>query len=795
MTRRRGRSQGETGDGSQALTPALTAPSKLELASKLLFGFTIFLSAFLLFQVQLLMGKYLLPWFGGAPAVWTTCLLFYQSLLLAGYAYAHLLAGRLRGAGQVRLHALLLGTSVLAMALLWRAWPSPITPGPEWQPTGEHPVRSLLAVLGISIGLPFFLLSTTGPLLQHWFSRASGGSSPYPLYAVSNLGSLLGLATYPFLLEPLLRVKTQAGLWSGMYALFAGSAVACGWLARKGAKTPAHNAEDSPQSVAEVRAPSGADRLLWFSLAACGSLMLLSTTNLITQDVASVPLLWALPLGIYLLSFVVTFESGNLYHRGIAHPAFAIATVLAVILLFRSQWTEVNVQIYVFSLTLFATCLVCHGELARLKPAPEYLTSFYLSVAAGGAAGGVLVVLFAPLVFTAYWEYQLSLWLAALLLMAALWHDRLSWLWTAPRWVPMALVVSALLIPEYLVRARMAIFDPPAIYWYRGLVAALALATGWMALRDRNRPAPSRSVWPRAVTLFLLVLLSYALLRQALRENENLVDRSRSFYGVLTVEEENARSPYTQRYDLLHGRITHGNQLVFPDFRRTPTSYYNPQSGAGLALRYNPKRRMNPEPGQLRVGVVGLGVGTLAAYSQPGDYFRFYEINPGVIELAGKRSPYFSYLHDARGRVDIVLGDARLSLASEAARGERQQFDLLFLDAFTSDAVPVHLLTEEAFALYLEHLEPDGILAINISNRTLDFEPLMAAIAARFGLYAVLLHAPGRGEMLESDWVLLSRDPGTLEAPPIAATARPLRSDASVALWTDDYSNLLALLK
>ncbi|MGH9579736.1 MAG: hypothetical protein ACRD2R_01975 [Terriglobales bacterium] len=782
------------------LTP--TDPAFIGAASspgnKLLFALTIFLSAFLLFQAELLIGKYILPWFGGASAVWVTCLVYYQALLVAGYGYSHLLSSRVRARIGEGVHVALLLTSAALLAALSPLWPSPITPGEAWKPVGEAPVREIVAVLTAAIGLPFFLLSTTGPLLQHWYSRIHLGASPYRLYAVSNLGSLLGLVSYPLLVEPSLSLRAQGRIWALGYAMYV---LGCAVCARSVVRAAVQAAPASAKSTARWQddvAPSLGDRALWFSLAAVGSIMLLATTNLICQDVASVPLLWVLPLALYLLTLVLSFESGRLYRREFAHPAFGLSLIMSVIALYRDVDMPAAVQIYVYCLTLFTGCLVCHGELGRMKPSAHHLTSFYLVVAAGGATGGAFTALVAPLVFPGYWEYHLGLWLTALLMVVVLLRQKDSWLYVHQPWLPLLMLLVVGAVPEYLVRANMAIFDPPAIYWYRGALAVLATWAIGLALRPRNtRPPAGGFRWAQVWMLAFTFLLAYALIRQARTAPGGLVARSRNFYGALSIWEIDPGDPMKHNFRLMHGRIIHGLQLRAPEYRLRATGYYGVRSGAGAALFYHPRRLLLPQPESLRVGVVGLGVGTLAVYAQPGDSFRFYEINSAVIRYSSGDDPIFTYLRDARGSIEVVRGDARLLLEREAARGELQQFDVLALDAFTSDAIPLHLLTREAFELYLRHMRPqDGILAIHVSNKTLDLEPVVARLAEHFGLRGVMIQSPDQGAtVLESDWILLSRSRQALQAPEIASIARSLRHGTGTPLWTDQFSNLISVLK
>ncbi len=394
------------------------------------FGITIFLSAFLLFWVQLLLGKFILPWFGGAAAVWTTCMLFFQVLLLGGYAYAHFLNSRLNSRAQAWLHSAVVFSSLLLLACLAFAWNSPITPGSGWRPHGaDHPVIQIVTLLTASVGLPFFVLSSTGPLLQAWYWKVHEGGSPYRLYALSNLGSFLSLLAFPVLLEPGLTLKSQAWLWSLAYFAFAMICIYNAW--RGVAKTPeAQSAQEAmpAESASEMR-PGKGRYLLWASLSACASILFLATTNQICQDIGIVPLLWIVPLGIYLFSFVICFEHERWYSRGWFHFAFGLAMWAACFVLHDGALGSIFAQIGIYLFVLFVSCMVCNGELARSKPQPRLLTSFYLTMAAGGAIGGIFVALVAPHIFKGFWEYQMGLWMAALLLLIILIRDKESWLY------------------------------------------------------------------------------------------------------------------------------------------------------------------------------------------------------------------------------------------------------------------------------------------------------------------------------------------------------------------------------
>jgi SAM-dependent methyltransferase len=686
-----------------------------------LYALTIFLSAFLLFQVQPLIGKYILPWFGGGPAIWTTCMLFFQTVLLAGYAYAHLVRTHLKERRQAVVHAALVVGAVLLL---------PLAPSAAWKPEeAGDPTWRILIVLAASVGVPYFALSATSPLLQAWFSVTYPGRSPYRLYALSNAGSLLALASYPFLIEPELRLKTQTLAWSAGFVVFVIFGVLCAmrlWRAEPAAaaaEAPAGEAPSAPR-------PGWGTWVLWLALPACGSVMLLAVTNQMCMDVGVVPFLWVLPLSLYLLSFIVVFNSERVYWRPVFWPLLAAAAGVMVYVLFRGVYLGILWQVAGHSAVLFVCCMVCHGELARLKPDPRRLTAFYLMSSAGGAVGGLLVTIVAPLVFSGYRELHYGLIACLTLAAAAYLHER----WARGQERPV---------------------------WKFILFTAASLA----------------------VVIGTLIGLGY----QIRTELESTVSMTRSFYGVLQVEQLGSDYFGDLRYILRHGRILHGCQYASGVLRRKPTEYYWEKTGVGLSI-------LNRRPGSpLRVGVVGLGTGTLAAYGREGDVYRFYEINPQVQRLA---TTQFTYLKDNGARCEVVLGDARLSLEREPP----QQYDVLALDAFTSDAIPIHLLTLEAFEIYQRHLKPDGILAVHISNRFLDLRPVVVGLAQRLGLASAIIHSgdENKTEYSPATWVLVTRDRAFLESPPIepsVITSAAEDEPFTPRVWTDDYSDLFSLLK
>jgi len=709
------------------------------------FAATVLLGAFLLFQVQPLFSKMILPWFGGSPAVWTTCLLFFQTVLLAGYAYAHGLSQVRPVSRQVVIHLTL---AALALLLL------PITPAASWQPAdGANPVGRILVLLTRHVGLPYLLLAATSPLVQAWFAAAYAERSPYRLYALSNLGSLLGLISYPFVVERLLTTDRQGTLWS---AAFGGYVLLCGVLAQRLRRLPlpGDDARRGPQPVeSSLAEPSARSRWAWWILLpALGSVLLMSITNHLCQNVAVIPLLWIVPLALYLVTFIICFDRERWYVRR-WYAAAAIVGMLAasylVLLRYLDQvflalgldllWIHLTqgvvAEAAVYLVLLFTLCMLCHGELVRRKPPPRQLTSFYLAVSAGGALGGVLVAVISPLVFSSYLELNLSL----------------------------------------LVGFGLALYvfgDEARVDWLPRASGLLRAAAG-------------------ALTIAVLVIVVWG--QWEAWDREGGLMRTRNFYGVMSVKERFPLKPEWRGLALYHGRTLHGFEHTLPALRGRPTTYYTEDSGVGRALTAIRGKR------SLRVGLVGLGVGTLAAYGQPGDRFRFYEIDGDVVRLARE---YFSFLPHCAATVEVVAGDARLSLEREPS----QQFDLLVLDAFSGDTIPVHLVTVEAFSVYLRHMRPGGVIAAHISSRYVDLIPVVTALAQHFELEAAFLPWPAGNYEIDwadkmglsvtpSQWMLLTRDPQFFERPAIWETARSVPENGPLPLWTDQYNNLLQVLR
>lgn len=638
--------------------------------------------------------------------MWSTCLVFFQCALLLGYFYAGVTSRRLPPTQQSCLHIGLLLVSLLFL---------PVAPQASWKPhEGSDPALRILGLLASSIGLPFVLLSATSPLMQMWSARRHADRDPYTLFALSNAASLLALLSFPFLIEPRLASHRQAIVWSAAFSVFVALCSTAAWLSRREFALSLPHEEREVTVSGPIPQARTQQKLLWLGLSACGSMLLLSVTNKLLEDVAPVPLLWVLPLALYLLTFALAFSRRSSYSR------WWMARFLAVTLgsfgyaIYDPVYTEfVQVSVPVFCVALFLCCLFCHGELARRRPVASQLTSFYLIVSLGGALGAIFVGLLAPHIFRAIYE------------------------------LPLALIVTAVVaIPALWTEGRLA-----RVFW---AVASLAMA--------------------------------FVLVRNIREYDKSTIRRERSFYGALRVRQHTnwLKEPYRVLY---HGKIEHGAQYLNPPYNLLPTTYYAPDSGVGLALTHCCS-------GAKRVGAIGLGAGTLAAYGKPSDYFRFYEINPQILGIA---KDYFSYLRDTSAKVDVVMGDARLSLESEAP----QNFDVLAVDAFSGDAIPVHLLTKEAFALYLRHLKPDGILAIHTSNTYLNLPPVVQLLAEDAGYPArMIINDENPRKLIDSsDWVLITRNKHFLETIETTVLIDAIDVPVGLRLWTDDYNNLFQILR
>jgi len=719
-----------------------------------LFTLTIFVSSFLIFLVQPLLSRYILPWHGGSPAVWTTALLFFQTALFSGYAYAHLGRRFLRGARPFRLHAVLLLAAVATL---------PIIPAESWQPRGgEDPTWLILGMLAATVGAPFLLLAGTGPLLQAWYAAAHPGRSPFALFAMSNTGSLLALLAYPLFVERWWGGARQAWVWSGGYVLLV--ALVALLVLLTGRRELVGHANDP--AAADDDRPTAGRRALWLVWALLGVVTFMAVTLQLTENIATLPFLWVLPLAVYLVSFIVTFAGERFYPRRIMLPVTAIA-LLALWAVTPGQFAELGLavsfsswwQIGLFGTGLLAVTVTCHGELYRLRPGHGRLTEYYLFISAGGMLGGIFVGAVAPAVLAVARELQLALIAVPVLLLVT----RLS----ETKWRP----------------------------------AGGALRAGF------------------AAGIIFTAVLGVLLTRQAASLTGDALFTHRNFFGTISTHLLDGDSDRHRRLIMKHGGTKHGAQYLKESYRPLPVTYFSPFTGVGLAL--TSYQELHGQQRSLKVGVVGLGVGTLAAYGREGDEYRFYEINPAVHGLAvreyGEPDLRFTYLTDCRAELTVVEGDGRLQLARElAAAPTGGSFDVLVLDAFTSGAIPIHLLTREAVQLYDDHLRPEGILAIHISNKYLDLAPVVRRVAEDRGFRCARVVNKRRDftDQPEVDcdisnrsvWMILYRE--TAFAEHLAGRMLPLVSEGELTVtrcenlplppgrvWTDDYSNLFDALR
>ncbi len=702
------------------------------------------LSAFLVFQVQPMIGKAILPWFGGGPGVWTTCLLFFQLMLLGGYAYAHGLNRVVPPQLQAATHSMLV---LCALFLL------PIIPGATWEPLDGHsPTWRILVILFAHVGLPYLLLSASAPLLQAWYGAVHRDRTPYRLYALSNVGSLLALLSYPFVIEPMFNVTTQGLVWSFGFGIYA---VGCICLAL--VLWSKHKRGDLAECVVAEDASATATDVLpwktwcgWMSLAALGTAALMAFTSQMCQEISVNPLLWVVPLAVYLMSFIICFDRPSwfaprwwsltaiggifalaAYGHDTAYVLNDVLEFVGLDLVWSDYVDSIKTEAALYSVGLFLICMLAHGRLVQLRPQTRHLTSFYLAIATGGAAGGVVVALICPKVFSSYFETELVLVAGLLLAIRMLVVDGFR------RWQ----------VPRALAYSTVALVGVAGVF--------LIMAGAWFGGDDST------------------------------------LVQMRNFYGVVRVDLVSEDGEVKSGRGLYHGRTQHGYQYFDVELRRKATTYYDRPSGVGVALRAMGTR------GPIKVGVVGLGAGTVATYGRKGDTYHFYEINENVVKLAEKS---FTYLRDSPATTKISLGDARVSLK----RQPPQNFDVLVLDAFSGDAIPLHLLTIEAFEIYLKQLDDGGVIAVHISNRYLDLQPVVTGIAERYQLTMIPIDYDSEdddGEVYDSNadagssWVLLTRDKKFAEDPIVVKGAK--ETDVEIGppiIWTDQYSNLLHVM-
>ena len=688
----------------------------------------IFTGALLLFLVQPIMSKMILPWFGGAPNVWTTCMLFFQTVLVLGYLYAHILATRLSPKSQFGLHCLLLFVSVLSL---------PILVNESWKPEGgEDPVLQILMLLSATVGLPYFLLSSTGPLVQSWFAARLPGQSPYRLYALSNVGSMLALISFPFLVEVLLDSNGQSWMWTLIYVFYSAMILFVGWQYKNvnGNTLSDHKAESEGQSI------SGMHVTGWFLFPAMASVMFLAITNYLCQDVAVIPFLWISPLAIYLLSFILCFDHPRWYNRrffaslsvlGITYISLLYYRDIADIFLFNpiglenlltDLYDNMLLRFVVALGVLFSICMMCHGELTRCKPEAGRLTQFYLSISVGGALGGLFVTVVCPLVFTGYVEYHFGL-------------------------VAAFLIAAVILIREVIGKGSL---KQACITLLVGLAAGLNVGAQWDILQVDHIAA------------------------------------SRNFYGTLRVVQKDELGVMPAQRRLVHGRIIHGVQLADAGQHGTPTSYYNAESGVATTLKLMHEREA------IHVGVVGLGVGTLATYGREDDQYTFFEINPAVVDYANE---HFTFLSKTKAQVNTIVADGRLGLESL----DEEVLDLLVIDAFSSDSIPAHLLTVEAMEIYQRVVKDDGLIALHLSNNHLNLLPVVVNAADHLRLAVRAFKTPGNPEVAADNalWVIVGEDQNVMQQLRTMGGGgyTPSVQDAKhVPLWTDKYSSLWHVL-
>ena len=680
-----------------------------------IYACTIFVSAFLLFLVQPIIAKQILPWFGGSAAVWTTCLVFFQCALLAGYLYSDLTTRKLGAKKQAILHVALIA---IALVLL------PIVPDVAWKPQGdEQPGLRILLLLAATIGLPYFLLATTSPLVQAWFARSYPGNSPYRLFALSNLASMLALLGYPFVFEPWITTRQQALGWSVGFGVFAVLIAVSAWVGLRTSRATSEADIASPDMPADTpSAPTAMQKLIWLSLSGMGAILLLAVSNQLTQNISSIPLLWVVPLVLYLITFILCFDvksgKSSWYQRTLWIPMLGASIIaMAWTLADKDMHFMLYWQIGIFLVGLFIACMFCHGELADRKPHPAHLTTFYLMISVGGALGSLLVGVVAPLTLQAYYELEIALVLLSAMVTVSLWKKS-----------------------------------------HIGFVGIGA-----------------------AVVAFSIAAAIYTIKEF----REGVVVMTRNFYGTLRVKEYLRPDVEFPRRSLVHGAILHGEQYLEPPYHRSATTYYKAKSGIGRILLL--KEKLNPDWPR-KVGIIGLGTGTIAAYGNKSDIFRFYDINPQVVTIANRD---FTYLKDSEAKIEISLGDARLNLEREPI----QNFDVLAVDAFSSDSIPVHLITEEAVGIYLKHMKPDGVIAYHVSNRFLDLKPVVQMIAEKHGLAVGWVRDTYDDGSTTSDWVLLTRAKNLLLKPDILEATYIIPPEPGWRLWTDDFNNLVQVMK
>jgi len=689
-----------------------------------LYFITIFIGAFLLFQIQPLIAKLILPYFGGGAAVWTACLLFFQAFLLLGYSYAHGITQLNNHKKQVMTHVALLVISLFTLPIGLSSLSS--------FDSGQSPLWQILLLLSTSIGLPYLLLSSTGPLVQRWFSQ-SKNTIPYKLYSLSNFASLLALISFPFCFELLLTSEQQSLYWSVAYGIYIVIFIALalqfmrqiddangGDLLNTNTQVPDSNESGAERRLLDNSNVSKMQQLLWLGLSAVGVVLLVSTTNAMTQNIPPIPFLWILPLSLYLLTFIISFHSPKWYVRWYWLGLFVFTALMAILMVFIGSQFDIISQVIIYSSILFSACMICHGELARLKPHTDKLTWYYLLLSLGGFLGSAFVAFVAQNIFQQFLEFPLA------------------------------------------------------------IISVFVLLSCAIIIDEKQFNALAKTSMASAVICFIIFIL---LNSQYVKTD---IHSERNFYGILSVKEVLINNKKERR--LIDGTTSHGTQSLEPNEQYIPLSYYRENTGVALALE------KLSQSSAIHAGFVGLGAGTLAAYGKRGDRYRFYELNPAVTAAANN---YFSYLSDSKAEIELILGDGRVSLTQETNAGINHQFDILVIDAFSGDSIPQHLLTTEALTLYWQQLKTNGVLAVHISNSHLNLAPLMRGLAENSGksIRYFITHAKNSTGH-DTEWVWLTNNKKLLNSPIIKAyTSSWSDGGKEKVIWTDNYSNLLSVLK
>jgi hypothetical protein len=749
------------------MDPSPTAPETATIETRLeplsgplvvpLFATTLFLGSFLMFMVEPMIAKMVLPILGGAPMVWNTCVVFFQMLLLAGYAYAHGASVWVHPKRHAVVYSVLLLLPLAALPFRIHAASGPL---PQ-----SHPILWLFVALATSVGPAFFVLSTAASVFQKSFSMTNlaGARDPYFLYAASNLGSLVALASYPTLIEPTLRLDEQIRFWTVGYAIFAVIAILCLGVGRQPLTSPEAASSGASEEIEDAQQPTWSRRVRWVALAFVPSSLMLGVTTYLSTDIAAVPLLWIVPLWLYLLTFVVTFGSKGGQVRAIANRVLPVVIVPLALMMVAQVKGPLSFVIPVHLLVFVSAALLCHGELAHDRPLSNHLTEFYFWLALGGMAGGLFNALLAPVIFTRIVEYPLVLGLACLL------RPRAAGTAEGRRPLDLVLPACAVSLAVILIASAGRLAIPPRL---------LLAVCGVFAIAAFSR---SRRRVPFALTLGAMLLIG----PWAGDAGEQVLYAERTFFGVYRVSVDRTGS----YHGLAHGTTLHGVQALDSAREREPLAYFHHTGPFGQAFAGIPQLSTAPE-----IAVVGLGIGTLSTYGTPGQRWTIYEIDPAVERIA--RNPaYFTYLRDCGDRCRVVLGDARLSLATASP----QQFGFIVLDAFSSDAVPMHLITSEALSLYLTRLSPAGVIAFNISNRHVLLSSILARLASSHGLVAleqrdIFKGGPWPKDKSESHWVFMARDRRDLGQLVTDSRWTPPTAPLSTPLWTDDFSNIVGVL-